>query len=238
MESCGDCGCLSTCLLAGTVYQSRIASRWAGSVEHGLGDDNHTRAWTVHPLLNLLAVASDLFTTLIALEVPSTCVRQCRTIPDFSLPLSDFHCQRNERSTSNCFNSRVKTVIENAIQSCLNVATLSLESKAKARVVRARTRLANGGHLSGMEGALTSGEWLEFSRFRLCHFLSLPLLSHLGISRRMLHEFAYRHASRVMDIWSGLPGRLQPFQYPSLGGVLLRVRRCFLLAARPVYNHH
>ncbi|TEB33996.1 hypothetical protein FA13DRAFT_1754030 [Coprinellus micaceus] len=48
-------------------------------------------------------------------------------------------------------NGRIKTVIENAIQSCLNVATLSLESKAKARVVRARARLSNGGHLSGME---------------------------------------------------------------------------------------
>ena len=71
----------------------------------------------------------------------------------FSIPL--FAGRIAQLTASHSLYSRIKTVIEIAIQSCLNVATLSLESKAKARVMRARARLSSGGHLSGMEGELS-----------------------------------------------------------------------------------
>ncbi|KAF8956753.1 hypothetical protein BDZ97DRAFT_1670956 [Flammula alnicola] len=49
------------------------------------------------------------------------------------------------------FEGRSRTVIENAIQSCLQVSTLSPENIAKARILRARARLANGLHLGAQE---------------------------------------------------------------------------------------
>ncbi|TFK61014.1 hypothetical protein BDN72DRAFT_485629 [Pluteus cervinus] len=42
------------------------------------------------------------------------------------------------------YEGRFKTVIENAIQSCLQVCTLSPENTAKARILRARARLSSG----------------------------------------------------------------------------------------------
>ncbi|KAF9475599.1 hypothetical protein BDN70DRAFT_813850 [Pholiota conissans] len=49
------------------------------------------------------------------------------------------------------FDGRSKTVIENAIQSCLQVSTLSPENVAKARILRARARLAHGLHIGAQE---------------------------------------------------------------------------------------
>ncbi|KAF9444045.1 hypothetical protein P691DRAFT_737051 [Macrolepiota fuliginosa MF-IS2] len=49
------------------------------------------------------------------------------------------------------FEGRSRTVVENAIQSCLQVTTLSPEVVAKARILRARARLANGSHFSAQE---------------------------------------------------------------------------------------
>ncbi|TFK38702.1 hypothetical protein BDQ12DRAFT_712664 [Crucibulum laeve] len=49
------------------------------------------------------------------------------------------------------FEGRSRTVIHNAIQSCLQVATLSPETVAKARILRARARLASGSHFSAQE---------------------------------------------------------------------------------------
>ncbi|KAF4612059.1 hypothetical protein D9613_003616 [Agrocybe pediades] len=46
---------------------------------------------------------------------------------------------------------RSRQVIENAIQSCLQVTTLSQENVAKARILRARARLAGGAYLGGQE---------------------------------------------------------------------------------------
>ncbi|CAA7262338.1 unnamed protein product [Cyclocybe aegerita] len=46
---------------------------------------------------------------------------------------------------------RSRTVIENAIQSCLQVSTLSPENIAKARILRARARLAGGSPLGAQE---------------------------------------------------------------------------------------
>ncbi|KJA14997.1 hypothetical protein HYPSUDRAFT_59046 [Hypholoma sublateritium FD-334 SS-4] len=45
------------------------------------------------------------------------------------------------------FKGRSRAVIENAIQSCLQVATLTPENIAKARILRARARTANGWHV-------------------------------------------------------------------------------------------
>ncbi|PPR01862.1 hypothetical protein CVT24_001343 [Panaeolus cyanescens] len=47
--------------------------------------------------------------------------------------------------------SRSRTVIENAIQSCLQVSTLSPENIAKARILRARARHATGSYLGAQE---------------------------------------------------------------------------------------
>ncbi|KAF8188708.1 hypothetical protein BJ912DRAFT_1031893 [Pholiota molesta] len=49
------------------------------------------------------------------------------------------------------FEGRSRTVIENAIQSCLQVATLSPENVAKARILRARARRANGLQMGAQE---------------------------------------------------------------------------------------
>ncbi|KAI5830762.1 hypothetical protein K523DRAFT_362691 [Schizophyllum commune Tattone D] len=46
---------------------------------------------------------------------------------------------------------RPKTVVENAIQACLQIPSLSPENIAKARILRARSRLAAGGHISAQE---------------------------------------------------------------------------------------
>ncbi|KAG5641529.1 hypothetical protein DXG03_004820 [Asterophora parasitica] len=46
---------------------------------------------------------------------------------------------------------RSRTIIENAVQSCLLISTLSSENTAKARILRARARLAVGSHLSAHE---------------------------------------------------------------------------------------
>ncbi|RDB17545.1 hypothetical protein Hypma_001187 [Hypsizygus marmoreus] len=44
-----------------------------------------------------------------------------------------------------------RTIIENAVQSCLLISTLSPESIAKARILRARARLAAGSHFGAQE---------------------------------------------------------------------------------------
>ncbi|KAF8873172.1 hypothetical protein CPB84DRAFT_1818005 [Gymnopilus junonius] len=49
------------------------------------------------------------------------------------------------------FDGRSRTVIENAVQSCLHVSTLSPENIAKARILRARARFAGGSHLGAQE---------------------------------------------------------------------------------------
>ncbi|KAF7760052.1 hypothetical protein Agabi119p4_11747 [Agaricus bisporus var. burnettii] len=49
------------------------------------------------------------------------------------------------------FEGRSRVIIENAIQSCLQVTTLSSETIAKARIFRARARLAYGNHFSAQE---------------------------------------------------------------------------------------
>lgn len=49
------------------------------------------------------------------------------------------------------FEGRSRTVVENAIESCLQVTTLTPETIAKARILRARARLANGSHFSAQE---------------------------------------------------------------------------------------
>ncbi|KAL1745265.1 hypothetical protein HDZ31DRAFT_63275 [Schizophyllum fasciatum] len=46
---------------------------------------------------------------------------------------------------------RPRTVVENAIQACLQIPGLSPENVAKARILRARSRLAAGGHISAQE---------------------------------------------------------------------------------------
>lgn len=66
---------------------------------------------------------------------------------DFSLAISIF-IYLFPRSISR----RSRTIIENAIESCLQVITLSPETTAKARILRARARLANGSHFSAQEG--------------------------------------------------------------------------------------
>ncbi|PPQ94275.1 hypothetical protein CVT25_004932 [Psilocybe cyanescens] len=50
------------------------------------------------------------------------------------------------------FEGRSRTVIENAIQSCLQVVTLSPENIAKARILRAKARLAGGSPLGAHDG--------------------------------------------------------------------------------------
>ena len=52
--------------------------------------------------------------------------------------------------------SRSGTVFENAIQSCLQVPTLSPETIAKARMLRARSRLTCGAPLGAQEGVSSS----------------------------------------------------------------------------------
>ena len=47
---------------------------------------------------------------------------------------------------------RSRTLIENAVQSCLLVSTLSPENAAKARILRARARLAAGYQFGAQEG--------------------------------------------------------------------------------------
>ncbi|KAF9461353.1 hypothetical protein BDZ94DRAFT_1310625 [Collybia nuda] len=46
---------------------------------------------------------------------------------------------------------RSRTIVENAIQSCLQITTLSPENTAKARILRARARLAAGSHFGAQE---------------------------------------------------------------------------------------
>ncbi|KAF8883554.1 hypothetical protein BD779DRAFT_1539533 [Infundibulicybe gibba] len=46
---------------------------------------------------------------------------------------------------------RSRTVVENAIQSCLQISTLSPENTAKARILRARARLTAGSHFGAQE---------------------------------------------------------------------------------------
>ncbi|KAG5638689.1 hypothetical protein H0H81_010914 [Sphagnurus paluster] len=48
-------------------------------------------------------------------------------------------------------NLRSRTIIENAVQSCLQISTLSAENAAKARILRARARLSVGSHLGVQE---------------------------------------------------------------------------------------
>ncbi|KAF5376638.1 hypothetical protein D9615_007873 [Tricholomella constricta] len=52
---------------------------------------------------------------------------------------------------------RSRTIIENAVQSCLLISTLSSENTAKARILRARARLAVGSHFGAQEGTDISG---------------------------------------------------------------------------------
>ncbi|GLB44437.1 hypothetical protein LshimejAT787_1700640 [Lyophyllum shimeji] len=46
---------------------------------------------------------------------------------------------------------RSRTIIENAVQSCLLISSLSSENAAKARILRARARLAAGSHFGAQE---------------------------------------------------------------------------------------
>ncbi|KAG6905851.1 hypothetical protein DXG01_000406 [Tephrocybe rancida] len=46
---------------------------------------------------------------------------------------------------------RSRIIIENAVQSCLLISTLSAENTAKARILRARARLAAGSHFGAQE---------------------------------------------------------------------------------------
>ncbi|TFK21454.1 hypothetical protein FA15DRAFT_80814 [Coprinopsis marcescibilis] len=57
---------------------------------------------------------------------------------------------------------RTRTLIENATQSCLQVSTLTDDSRARARLLRAKTRIANGNLISAQEGE------------RAVPFISLP----------------------------------------------------------------
>ncbi|KAF8991617.1 hypothetical protein BDQ17DRAFT_274442 [Cyathus striatus] len=50
------------------------------------------------------------------------------------------------------FEGRSRIVVENAIQSCLQVSTLAPETVARARILRARARIGAGSHLSAQEG--------------------------------------------------------------------------------------
>lgn len=54
--------------------------------------------------------------------------------------------------TTGWFSSRSRFVFENAIQSCLQVASLSPENAAKARILRARARLNSGAIFGAQEG--------------------------------------------------------------------------------------
>lgn len=64
-------------------------------------------------------------------------------------------CPYPTRADRRCC-SRSRAVIENAIQSCLQVATLTPENIAKARILRARARIANGWHVQAQDGLFTS----------------------------------------------------------------------------------
>lgn len=48
--------------------------------------------------------------------------------------------------------SRTRTIVENAMQSCLQISTLCSEKIAKARILRARARLVAGLQFSANEG--------------------------------------------------------------------------------------
>lgn len=48
--------------------------------------------------------------------------------------------------------SRSRTVIENAVQSCLQIPTLSTENAVKARILRAKARQAAGSLISAQQG--------------------------------------------------------------------------------------
>ncbi|PFH48197.1 hypothetical protein AMATHDRAFT_66092 [Amanita thiersii Skay4041] len=48
-------------------------------------------------------------------------------------------------------NSYTRTIIENAIQSCLQISTLNSENIAKARILRARARLAAGSYITAQD---------------------------------------------------------------------------------------
>jgi hypothetical protein len=51
--------------------------------------------------------------------------------------------------------SGTRTIVENAMQSCLQISTLCSEKIAKARILRARARLAAGLQFSANEGVLS-----------------------------------------------------------------------------------
>lgn len=82
------------------------------------------------------------------------------------LDLFSTQTPRVETNIIRSFFRRTKTVIENAIQSCLSVSTLPLEGKAMARVIRAKARLANGSTISGMEGVYLYQDLLGARRRR------------------------------------------------------------------------
>jgi len=84
--------------------------------------------------------------TSISRGMSSPCLLTAKS-SDFSLAIPIF-IYLFPRSISR----RSRTIIENAIESCLQVITLSPETTAKARILRARARLANGSHFSAREG--------------------------------------------------------------------------------------
>ena len=59
------------------------------------------------------------------------------------------------------FNSCSRTVIENAVRSCLQFSTLSPEVTAKALVFRANARLTAGCYFDAQEGVLSLRKWLN-----------------------------------------------------------------------------
>ncbi len=61
---------------------------------------------------------------------------------------------RNQEGPPQVFRlpSGTRTIVENAMQSCLQISTLCSEKIAKARILRARARLAAGLQFSANEG--------------------------------------------------------------------------------------
>jgi hypothetical protein len=84
------------------------------------------------------AAAPHVFASRSESSSPFSLVLHSAAADWLTLPLR--HCRRS------------RTVIENAIQSCLQVATLSPENVAKARILRARARRANGLQMGAQEG--------------------------------------------------------------------------------------
>lgn len=60
---------------------------------------------------------------------------------------------------------RYKTIIDNAVQSCLQIPTLSPENMARARVLRAQSRLAAGSNIGAEQGLSSLLSWTTSTLF-------------------------------------------------------------------------